>query len=491
MACIFASQSEFGDYDVEEHRSGVEYLKESVPFAPDQKDELLDKIVEIHKTHRGQSPAEAESNYLDNAKLLAMYGVHLHKAKDSEGVDLMVGVCASGLMVYQEKLRIHRFAWPKILKIAYKRNNFYIKVRPGEFEQPHSTMAFKCENYTMAKRLWKIAVEHHAFFRLKEPEPAHRAKFPHFGSKFRYSGRTQFQTRGDGSKTREKTPTIDRAASRRYKGSTPYANANSGPSISTERAEQMIISGDNYAPTTLDLKNRKKPGQVPFAAIEDDRNLSGMDPHDQDASVNLTGYSTASYSKGGQYNGGGYYPQGSTPMFDKYGNPILGGREGPYNGDADNSSYGGTAEKRRTGPPTLEKPGFRQSRIDRDSKGNLMRKPGSQGDEDDLPPYQEDQHLLHGVGAAGGDKYNPYSVTTTTRTTTRTYTGTDGTLITEHKVEKDGVIETRIEKKTTVVAADDENDYDKALADAILGVTQVNPDLSVEKIEIRTEQEKK
>ena len=42
----------------------------------------------------------------------------------------------------------------------------------------------------------------------------------------------------------------------------------------------------------------------------------------QDASVNLTGYSTASYSKGGQYNGGGYYPQGSTPMYDKYGNAI-------------------------------------------------------------------------------------------------------------------------------------------------------------------------
>ena len=29
----------------------------------------------------GQSPADAELNYIDNAKKLAMYGVHLHEAK--------------------------------------------------------------------------------------------------------------------------------------------------------------------------------------------------------------------------------------------------------------------------------------------------------------------------------------------------------------------------------------------------------------------------
>ena len=31
----------------------------------------------------GQSPAEAELNFLENAKKLAMYGVHLHDAKVS------------------------------------------------------------------------------------------------------------------------------------------------------------------------------------------------------------------------------------------------------------------------------------------------------------------------------------------------------------------------------------------------------------------------
>lgn len=63
------------------------------------------------------------------------------------------------------RLRINRFAWPKILKISYKRHNFYIKIRPGEFEQFESTIGFKLANHRSAKKLWKVCVEHHTFFR--------------------------------------------------------------------------------------------------------------------------------------------------------------------------------------------------------------------------------------------------------------------------------------------------------------------------------------
>lgn len=133
-----------------------------------------------------------------------MYGVDLHPAKDSEGVDIMLGVCASGLLVYRDRLRINRFAWPKILKISYKRHNFYIKIRPGEFEQFESTIGFKLANHRAAKKLWKTCVEHHTFFRLMSPEVNQRnTLFPRLGSKFRYSGRTHYETR--------KTP-IDRPA---------------------------------------------------------------------------------------------------------------------------------------------------------------------------------------------------------------------------------------------------------------------------------------
>ncbi|CAH1727926.1 unnamed protein product [Chironomus riparius] len=187
-------QSELGDYDPNEMRDKT-YLKD-FKIAPNQTSELEEKVVDLHKTHKGQTPAEAELHYLENAKKLAMYGVDLHPAKDSEGVDIMLGVCASGLLVYRDKLRINRFAWPKILKISYKRNNFYIKIRPGEFEQYEATIGFKLANHRAAKKLWKSCVEHHTFFRLMTPEPVQKSSlFPRFGSKYRYSGRTHYETK--------------------------------------------------------------------------------------------------------------------------------------------------------------------------------------------------------------------------------------------------------------------------------------------------------
>jgi erythrocyte membrane protein band 4.1 len=35
-------------------------------------------------------------------------------------------------MIYKDKLQISRFVWPKVVKMSYRRNKFYIKLRPGE-----------------------------------------------------------------------------------------------------------------------------------------------------------------------------------------------------------------------------------------------------------------------------------------------------------------------------------------------------------------------
>lgn len=207
-------QAELGDYEYEEH--GTNYLS-NFYFAPNQTPVLEEKVMELHKQHKGQTPAEAEVHYLENAKKLAMYGVDLHHAKDSEGIDIMLGVCASGLLVYRDRLRINRFAWPKILKVSYKRNNFYIKIRPGEFEQFESTIGFKLANHKAAKRLWKVCVEHHTFFRLMTPEPPPKQKLlPHFGSKFRYSGRTQYQTKKASALIDRPPPDFERSLSTRH-----------------------------------------------------------------------------------------------------------------------------------------------------------------------------------------------------------------------------------------------------------------------------------
>ncbi|XP_017912569.1 PREDICTED: protein 4.1 isoform X1 [Capra hircus] len=221
LPCSFATlallgsytiQSELGDYDPELH--GADYVSD-FKLAPNQTKELEEKVMELHKSYRSMTPAQADLEFLENAKKLSMYGVDLHKAKDLEGVDIILGVCSSGLLVYKEKLRINRFPWPKVLKISYKRSSFFIKIRPGEQEQYESTIGFKLPSYRAAKKLWKVCVEHHTFFRLTSTDTIPKSKFLALGSKFRYSGRTQAQTRQASALIDRPAPHFERTASKR------------------------------------------------------------------------------------------------------------------------------------------------------------------------------------------------------------------------------------------------------------------------------------
>uniref|UniRef100_A0A8C4IWU2 FERM domain-containing protein n=1 Tax=Dicentrarchus labrax TaxID=13489 RepID=A0A8C4IWU2_DICLA len=280
LPCSFAThtvlgsytvQSELGDYDPEE--LGSDYISE-LRFAPNQTKELEEKVMELHKTYKGMTPAEAEIHFLENAKKLSMYGVDLHHAKDSEGVEIMLGVCASGLLIYRDRLRINRFAWPKILKISYKRNNFYIKIRPGEFEQFESTIGFKLPNHRAAKRLWKVCVEHHTFFRLVSPE-APPKKFLSLGSKFRYSGRTQAQTRRASSQIIRPAPFFERSTSKRYNMSRSLDGAPIMENHETlmkdnaaDGAAKVIAKGDIITTVTTEKKAEEEKAEQEDAKMD-------------------------------------------------------------------------------------------------------------------------------------------------------------------------------------------------------------------------------
>ncbi|XP_067098459.1 band 4.1-like protein 2 isoform X11 [Osmerus mordax] len=251
----YSLQAELGDHDSDESRL-PDYVSDFT-FGSAQGKEMEEKVVELHKSHRGMTPAQADAQFLENAKKLSMYGVDLHHAKDSEGVDIMLGVCSSGLLIYKDRLRINRFAWPKILKISYKRNNFYIKIRPGEMEQFESTVGFKLPSHRAAKRVWKVCVEHHTFFRLTAPEQPPKAKFLTLGSKFRYSGRTQAQSRQASSLIDRPAPYFQRTSSKRISRSldgAPVINvtdADSGPPFSS-------TPGENGHDPALELNSDSK-----------------------------------------------------------------------------------------------------------------------------------------------------------------------------------------------------------------------------------------
>jgi len=438
----YAVQSDIGDYDEHQHGDTIEYIRD-IRFVDKQSDELLVKIAELHRTHLGMQPDEAESDYLENARNLAQYGVHDHIATDMNGDEVEIGVSGIGIVIYKNHIRVRRYQWAKILKIIYKRNKFTLRIRPEEMADNPEVLVYKLHSYEMAKRLWRIAVEHHGFFRLKKPDERKRAQFPHFGPKFRYSGRTEFQKRdGFGTKQRpqfgKKDRTlINRKASTRFQGARANAVDANAPGFSTDRAEQMIMAAP--ATNTLDLKNKKmnRSGSIPqiddgTASIEDkNKNLSVIDPggdYGTDGSVSMTRQSVT-------YTTTTSAAKRATPMYDQYGNPIM---------TDDYSTDGSTMED-----------------------------------------YRRQQMSTGGQWSTGQTSRS------TTKTSTRTYTDADGNIVTEHITERDGVVvDRRIEKKTrTGAPVDDDVDYDKALRDAIQSVTDMNPDMSVQKIEIHTKTE--
>ncbi|XP_040280285.1 protein 4.1-like isoform X7 [Bufo bufo] len=271
LPCSFATlallgsytvQSEVGDYDEDLH--GTDYVSE-FKLSPNQTKDLEAKVAELHKSYRSMTPAQADLEFLENAKKLTMYGVDIHQAKDLEGVDIKLGVCSGGLMVFKDNLRINRFPWPKVLKISYKRSSFFIKIRPGEQEQYESTIGFKLPSYRAAKKLWKVCVEHHTFFRLTSTETIPKNRLLSLGSKFRYSGRTQAQTRHASALIDRPAPQFERTASKRATRSldgaavaTPERNARpvSAPVITQS---QIVIQPARSREESSTKNEEKKP----------------------------------------------------------------------------------------------------------------------------------------------------------------------------------------------------------------------------------------
>ncbi|XP_039916367.1 band 4.1-like protein 2 isoform X10 [Hirundo rustica] len=493
----YTLQAELGDHDPEEHRS--DYISE-FQFAPNQTQEMEEKVAELHKTHRGLTPAQADSQFLENAKRLSMYGVDLHHAKDSEGVDIMLGVCANGLLIYKDRLRINRFAWPKILKISYKRSNFYIKVRPAELEQFESTIGFKLPNHRAAKRLWKVCVEHHTFFRLVSPEQPPKAKFLTLGSKFRYSGRTQAQTRQASNLIDRPAPHFERTSSKRVSRS--LDGAPMGISDQSLLRDFSATGGQAVGDKIIDLEAAGQAKLKEGGREEDESPL-------KTPQLELTKDGKISSLR---VDGENIYVRHSNLMLedlDKTQDDLL--KHQASISELKRNFMESTPEprpneweKRRITPLSLQTQGRPASRAEGPCTGvSDADKPpvvktemvtisdATQRTEistKEIPIVQtETKTITYESSQLDGNAVGDSGVLVSAQTiTSESISTTTTTHIT--KMVKGGVSETRIEKRI-VITGDADIDHDEALAQAIKEAKEQHPDMSVTRVVVHKETE--
>uniref|UniRef100_A0A8C7XP14 Protein 4.1 n=1 Tax=Oryzias sinensis TaxID=183150 RepID=A0A8C7XP14_9TELE len=469
----YALQSELGEYDPEVH--GNDYGKE-MKIAPGQTKELEDKMMELHRTYRSMTPAQADLMFLENAKKLSMYGVDLHQAKDLEGVDIMLGVCSSGLLVYKDKLRINRFPWPKVLKVSYKRSSFFIKIRPSEVEHYESAIGFKLPNYKAAKKLWKVCVEHHTFFRLTSTEMATTPrKFLALGSKFRYSGRTQAQTRQASSLIDRPAPCFQRSSSKRNSRSLDEAMASTPDNKSSRPVSAPLMSpvspGEalSFFPffcvcTFLFVLSCYCPAPLP--SLFDEYSLLLSKDVDKTQTEIMRHHTSISELKRSFMES---VPEPRPSEWDKRLSTNSPLRTLNINGQLQPAS------------PVLKTQTVTISDVTNSLRGTVVYK--------DVPlvhtetktiTYESAQPMDSPAERESGMLLSAQTITSETISTTTT------TQIT--KTVKGGISETRIEKRI-VITGDTEIDHDKALARAIKEAKEQHPDMSVTKVVVHQETE--
>ncbi|XP_026866406.2 neurofibromin 2a (merlin) isoform X3 [Electrophorus electricus] len=135
LLASYAVQAKYGDYHPNVHKPGFLAQEELLPKRVINLYQMTaemweERITVCYAEHRGRTRDEAEIEYLKIAQDLEMYGVNYFFIRNKKGTDLLLGVDALGLHIYDPDNKLTpkiSFPWNEIRNISYSDREFAIK----------------------------------------------------------------------------------------------------------------------------------------------------------------------------------------------------------------------------------------------------------------------------------------------------------------------------------------------------------------------------
>ncbi|XP_061428542.1 FERM domain-containing protein 3-like isoform X3 [Lethenteron reissneri] len=156
----FILQADTGDYDPEECTDDREARVALLP--PAAHPSLLTHAHDLHRTQlRGQTPAQAEENFLQKVQELETYGFNPQPCRDVTGMPVLLGFTPPGLSVLQDGKRVIFLPWSEIRKLKFEGKTFHVHCVEKE---KRFTLPFHAASPTACKHVWRSAVDSQAFY---------------------------------------------------------------------------------------------------------------------------------------------------------------------------------------------------------------------------------------------------------------------------------------------------------------------------------------
>ncbi|XP_058235782.1 tyrosine-protein phosphatase non-receptor type 13 isoform X2 [Hemibagrus wyckioides] len=154
-----ALQAEFGDYIPEVYGKNYFQMEHYIPKRVMEKMALpcvRDELPRLHASYANMLKEDAEIEFLKIAQQLPEYGVLFHRVAREKKLaigELILGVCAKGIMVYEVKnncrILIRRFQWSETDSISTSWRKFTVECGPSGKKHSFVTESSKIAQYLL------------------------------------------------------------------------------------------------------------------------------------------------------------------------------------------------------------------------------------------------------------------------------------------------------------------------------------------------------